>query len=135
MTILQIKWPAFLVLITDIDYIQKKVPKKVPICTCSLRLGQIYGRFFPGDLVTSHFINLAVPNNGISVPGKGMESTLQTLVVATLDKPGTSFQVSGTTFVKMVCIKLVNPSGILIRTKNRAKKKFCVRKLNYMYIT
>ena len=44
-------------------------------------VSQIYGCFFPPDLVTSHFINLY------------LESTLHTLVVATSDKHGTFFQV------------------------------------------
>ena len=49
---------------------------------------QIYGCFYPRDLVTSHFINLYLP-----MVFQYLEYTLQTLVVATLDKPQTSFQV------------------------------------------
>ena len=51
-------------------------------------VSQIYGCFFPRDLVTSHFINLY-----LTMVFQYLESTLHTLVVATLDKPWTSFQV------------------------------------------
>ena len=48
-----------------------------------------------------------------------LDSILHTLVVATLDKPRSSFQVvRKKTFVKMVCIKLVNPS-IEFKTKTQ----------------
>ena len=64
-------------------------------------VSQIYGIcFFPRDLVTSHFINLY-----LTMVFQYLESTLLTLVVATSDKPRSSFQ-----DVKMVYIKLVNMS-------------------------
>ena len=65
-------------------------------------VGQIYGCFFPLDLVTNHFINLH-----LTMVFQYLESTLHTLVVATSDKPRTSFQVvrNNLKFVKMVCIK------------------------------
>ena len=71
-------------------------------------VSQIYGCFFPRDLVMSHFINLY-----LTMVFQYLESTLHTLglLVATSDK------LSGcqwTTFVKMACIKLVNPSIRLI---------------------
>ena len=83
-------------------------------------VNQIYGSVFPRDLVTSHFINLDLTMvfqylessyNGISILGIILQwyfntwnhltmvfqylesSTLHKLVVATLDKPRTSFQV------------------------------------------
>ena len=51
-------------------------------------VSQVYGCFFPGELVTSHFINLY-----LTMVFQYLESTLHTLVVATSDKPQTSFQV------------------------------------------
>ena len=51
-------------------------------------VSQIYGCFFPRDLVMSHFINLY-----LTMVFQYLESFLYTLVVATLDKPQTSFQV------------------------------------------
>ena len=49
---------------------------------------QIYGCFFPRDLVTSHFINLY-----LTMVLQYLESTLHTLIVAMSDKPWTRFQV------------------------------------------
>ena len=51
-------------------------------------VSQIYGCFFPRGLVTSHFINLY-----LTMVFQYLESTLHTLVVATWDKPLTSFHV------------------------------------------
>ena len=57
--------------------------------TCLLMFNsQIYGYFFPWDLVTSHFIYLY-----LAMVLQYLESTLHTLVAATSDKPRTSFQV------------------------------------------
>ena len=77
----------------------------------TINVSQIYGCFFPWDLVKSHFINLY-----LTMVYKYLESTLYTLVVATSDKliriwARTSFQVVGNNlcFI-MVCIKLVNRS-------------------------
>ena len=60
------------------------------VCPIDLftNVSQIYGCFFPQDLVTSHFINLY-----LAMVFQYLESTLRTLVVATSDKPWTSFQV------------------------------------------
>ena len=52
-------------------------------------VSQIYGCFFPQDLVTSHFNN--VPNNGIQY----LESTLHTLVLSTSAFVQTSDKLSG----------------------------------------
>ena len=72
---------------------------------CSIDLftnvSQIYGCFFPRDLVTSHFINLY-----LTMVFQYLETTL--LLYRT--NLGQAFRLSGTTFVKMVCIKSVNPS-------------------------
>ena len=51
-------------------------------------VSQIYGCFFPRDLVTSHFINLY-----LTMAFQYLESTLHTFVASTSDKPRTSFQV------------------------------------------
>ena len=48
----------------------------------------MYGCFFPRELVTSYFINLY-----LAMVFQYLESFLHTLVVATSDKPWTSFQV------------------------------------------
>ena len=50
-------------------------------------VSQIYGCFFPRDLVTSHFINLYL------MIFQSLQSTLLILDVAMSDKPWTSFQV------------------------------------------
>ena len=65
-----------------------KKPKQIDLFT---NVNQIYG--FPpppplGPIVTSHFINLY-----LKMVFQYLESTLHTLVVATSDKPRTSFQV------------------------------------------
>ena len=70
--------------------------------TCSLNVCQIYGFFFPRDMVMSHFINLF-----LTIVFQYLESTLHTLVSATWQ---TSDKLSGTTFVRIVCIKWVNMS-------------------------
>ena len=51
-------------------------------------VSQIYGCFFHPDLVMRHFINLY-----LTMVFQYLESILHALVVATLDKPQTSFQV------------------------------------------
>ena len=60
------------------------------------------------DLVTSHFINLYR-----TIVFQYLESTLHTLIVATSDRPRTSLHVVRNNLVKMVYIKLVNPSIVL----------------------
>ena len=54
--------------------------KMYPIIDLFTNVSQIYGCFFPRDLVTSHFINLY-----LTMVFQYLESTLHTLVVATLD--------------------------------------------------
>ena len=67
-------------------------------------VSQIYGCFFPQDLITIHFINMYLH---VPMVFQYLESTLHTLVVATSDKlSGCQEQ----PFVNMVCIKLMNPS-------------------------
>ena len=78
-----------------------------------------YGRFFPRDLVTSHFINLY-----LTMVVQYLESTLHTLDFATWTNLRQAFRLSGTTFVKMVCIQLVNPS-ILFKGKFSKRGKIC----------
>ena len=51
-------------------------------------VSQIYGCFYPQDLVTRHFINLY-----LTMVFQYLEFTLHTLVVAMSDKPRISFQV------------------------------------------
>ena len=70
-------------------------------------VSQIYGCFFPWDLVMSHFINLY-----LTMVFQYLESTLHKLIVATRSNLGQAFGLSGRTFVKMVCIKLVNRSNL-----------------------
>ena len=48
-------------------------------------VSQIYGCFFPWDLVTSHFINL-LPNSGISILGIFFAYISRCYVGQTLDK-------------------------------------------------
>ena len=71
-------------------------------------VSQIYGCFFPQDLVTNHFINLfltmVLP---ISILGIHFAYISFLLHLTNLRQ---AFRLSGTTFVKMVCIKFVNPS-------------------------
>ena len=62
-------------------------------------VSQIYGCFFPRDLVTSHFINLYLT----IMVFQYLESTVHTLVVAT--NLGQALRLSGTTLDKMVWIK------------------------------
>ena len=59
-----------------------------PLIDLFTNVNQIYGGFLPRDLVTSHFIYLY-----LTMVFQYLESTLDTLVVATSDKPRTSFQV------------------------------------------
>ena len=62
--------------------------------------------FLPWDLVTSPFINLYIPNNGISIHGIHIA-----LVVTMSDKPQTSFQVvRNNLFSNGMHTNLVNPS-------------------------
>ena len=62
----------------------------------------------------SHFINLY-----LTMVFQYLESTLHTLVVKNLEQ---AFRLSGTTFAKMVCIKLVNIS-IAACSDNMLKKQ------------
>ena len=64
------------------------LPGKCVLIDLFTNVSQIYRCFFPQDLVTSHFINLY-----LTMVFQYLESTLHTLVIATSDKPLTSFQV------------------------------------------
>ena len=69
----------------------------------TINVSQIYGYFFPRDLVTSHFINLY-----LTIVFQYVESTLHTFIVAMSDKlSGCQEQLLLKWYA---CIKLVNQS-------------------------
>ena len=77
-------------------------------------VSQMYGCFFPQDLVTSHFINLY------------LTTVFQYLVMhfahisllLRRTNLGHAFRLSRTTFVKVVCIRLVNRSIACLHKKH-----------------
>ena len=87
---------------TTKDLICKSVCQMCLAIDLFTNVSQIYGFLPPREPLTSHFINLY-----LTMVFQYLESTLHILVVAMSDK------LSGcqeTTFVKMVCAKLVSPS-------------------------